>query len=103
MTWRLFIDDERMPANYSFIIARNSYDAIWMMQAYGLPIEIAFDHDLGGDDTAMKVVAYLEELVRIKEQPLPKNFVYSVHSQNPVGKRNIIAAMQNIISWSNTL
>lgn len=101
--WKLFIDDERMPVHPDFIIARNSYDAIWMINNYGFPIEIAFDHDLGGQDTAMRVVAYLEELVYIKEVKLPKNFTYTVHSQNPIGKKNIIIAMNKLIDWSSNI
>lgn len=97
MSWKLFIDDERMPNQPDFIIARNSYDAIWMINNYGIPIEIAFDHDLGGQDTAMRVVSYLEDLVYIKEVKLPEFFTFSVHSQNPVGKQNIIAAMSRLV------
>lgn len=101
--WKLFIDDERMPTQSDFIIARNSYDAIWMIENYGLPTEIAFDHDLGGQDTAMRLVAFLEELVYNKEVELPEFFTFSVHSQNPVGKRNIITAMMKLIDWSMEL
>ena len=97
MVWKLFIDDERFPANADFIIARNSYDAIWMTKTYGMPIEIAFDHDLGGQDTSINYISWLTRSVVDGEIEIPEGFVYSVHSQNPVGKVNIISKMDQLI------
>lgn len=47
MNYRLFIDDERFPVTPNWFIARNSFQAIMALELYGIPQEIAFDHDLG--------------------------------------------------------
>ena len=98
--WKLFLDDERMPSKAcgDYIIARNSYDAIWMIENYGMPTTIAFDHDLGGQDTAMTVVRYITEWI-LNDKQLPNNFSYTVHSQNPVGAENIRSAMNTILDF----
>ena len=84
----LFIDDERFP-NYDADIVRSSQEAIQYIQTNGMPDFISFDHDLGGDDTAMIVVdwiinSYLDNQLKIKD-----DFRFGVHSQNPIGKKNI--------------
>lgn len=96
-TWKLFIDDERLPSESNFIIARNSFDAIWMIEHYGMPIHIAFDHDLGGLDTSMTLIHYISNKLMDGKMKLPKGFSYSVHSMNPIGKQNIIGLMNAII------
>ena len=94
--WKLFIDDERFPTDADFHIARNSYDAIWLIENKGMPIEIAFDHDLGGQDTAMKVVHWIMNKILDGDLQLPVGFTYSVHSQNPIGAQNIRNAMEDL-------
>lgn len=98
--WKLFIDDVRMPHARDYIIARNSYDAIWMLESYGHPIAIAFDHDLGGNDTAMTVVNWLWQVVVNEGFKLPDNFTFTVHSANPVGAYNIRNRMNDIVKFS---
>ena len=60
MYW-LFIDDERpLPDRWkSSAAARSSDEAIALMDKRGCPRGISFDHDLGGDDTAMRVVNWM--------------------------------------------
>ncbi len=54
--------------------------------------ELWLDHDLGGVDTTMPIVARLEE--RIHEgEPIPLRRVV-VHSSNPSGARRIQAALE---------
>lgn len=89
MTYRLFIDDEREPADCEFVIARSSAEAIDVLSKCGMPIEIAFDHDLGGEDTAMCVVHWLSEKIMDGTLVFPRGFSFSVHSQNPIGARNV--------------
>lgn len=95
--WKLFLDDERFPVDPEFCIARNSYDAIWMVKQLGCPVEIAFDHDLSGNDTVMTFLRWFEDAVIDGVIDLPKNFCYSVHSQNPVGAENIRSRMDQLI------
>lgn len=99
MSWKLFIDDERFPPSGSgvMVVARNSFDAIEFMEMWGLPTHISFDHDLGGLDTAMVVISWLEEKLMEGSGVLPTDFTYSVHSMNPVGAKNINVAMQSLL------
>lgn len=94
MKYQLFIDDLRHPSDVmpkvpdDLIIARTSKEAIEIVKQKGVPYFIYFDHDLGGEDTAMLFVHWLveEDLDRgIIKDP----FSWSIHSANPVGKGNI--------------
>lgn len=91
--WKLFIDDVRFPRTHDWVIARNSAAAIKQVQARGMPIEIAFDHDLGGDDTVFRFLNWLTEEMIDKRLQFPKGFEYSIHSQNPVGAQAIANRM----------
>jgi hypothetical protein len=88
--YRLFIDDLRDPIDADWRIARTSAEAIGMLEDLGCPSEISFDHDLGGDDTAMSVVKRLIDLdLDVGCTFIPATFIYSIHSANPVGRENI--------------
>lgn len=88
--YKLFIDDLRTPPSASWYVARNSDQAIRTLLSLGCPSEISFDHDLGGEDTAMKVVHWLiDQDMNNQGQFIPPDFQYLVHSANPVGKANI--------------
>ena len=89
MTYQLFIDDERLPADVTNVVARSSAEAIEILGRCGMPNAIAFDHDLGGDDTSMPIVHWLVDQVVDGALSFPVDFAYSVHSQNPVGASNI--------------
>lgn len=91
MTYRLFIDDERFPVTPDWFVARNSFQAIKALELYGLPQEIAFDHDLGGQDTSISFINALENELIDRSLKFPKGFEYTVHSQNPIGAANIIS------------
>jgi hypothetical protein len=97
MTYKLFIDDERNPVTDDWIVVRSSVAALDTINDLGIPIEIAFDHDLGGDDTSMKFIRGLEEILYYNRIKFPTNFSYSVHSQNPIGKANIIGLMNALL------
>ncbi len=97
MAWRLFIDDERQPASGEWVIARSSSEAIEELQRRGCPVEIAFDHDLGGQDTSMLLVRWLADTLLDGRVHLPAGFTYTVHSQNPIGVANISGLMDGIL------
>ncbi len=86
----MFIDDLREPTDDSWIVVRSSSEALSYMQAHGCPQEVSFDHDLGGDDTAMTVVKQMVERdIEANGEFIPADFVFFAHSANPVGARNI--------------
>lgn len=95
MKWKLFIDDERDPPDDTWTVARTNEQAVSLVAAFDMPGIISFDHDLGRDDsgprTTMEFVAWLSNH-RFDEGPPP----YTVHSQNPVGRDNLISFLE---SW----
>ena len=99
MNYRLFIDDERFPVTLDWFVARTSGQAIKAVKMYGLPQEIAFDHDLGEGDTSIDFLNYLECYMLDNELKFPKDFIYTTHSQNPVGAANIDSRMNSFINY----
>lgn len=97
MPYKLFIDDERYPIRPDCMIARTSFDAIYFVQNYGLPIEMMLDHDLGGQDTAMVFLKWFEKFLDETDQTLLKGFTYSIHSQNPIGANAMKLFMEDLI------
>lgn len=99
MTYKLFLDDERDPPgdNTYWVIARSSSEAIELVKTKGIPSFISFDHDLGGDDTAMRFIWFLiNSHMDGSLESFPID--YYVHSQNPVGVENIKSLMSNYIN-----
>lgn len=99
MSYKLFIDDERYPTTPDWMVARTSYDAIWMVENYGMPTEIAFDHDLGGEDTTMVFLKWLEQKLMEEFVAFPINFKYSIHSQNPIGAKKVKLYMEDLLNF----
>ena len=97
MSYKLFIDDERYPVDDSFVIVRSSKQAIDHVKDHGFPSFISFDHDLGGIDTSIVFIRFLVDKLIDNELSIPDDFDFYVHSQNPVGKKNIENWMVSIL------
>lgn len=97
--WNLFLDDERHPPDNGrdFTLARSSHEAIACVEERGMPEFISFDHDLGGDDTAMVFLTWLENMLLEDRLRLSETFSYTVHSQNPIGARNISGRLEPLL------
>lgn len=113
MKFSLFIDDERWPPKPwpadrppLGLIARSSKDAILFMTDNGCPAFISFDHDLGGDDTAMDVVNWMINTDLDASMKglrfIPTHFAFDVHSQNPVGAKNISGLLNSYLQFRNS-
>jgi hypothetical protein len=102
---KLFLDDERMPANNGpdWIIERSSASAIQGCKLLGCPKFISFDHDLGGDDTAMAFVHWLINYDLDHPGFIPGDFSFDVHSQNPIGKANIEGLLNSYLRSKTTV
>lgn len=123
MTYKLFIDDERFPPKHNWwkgflhwfynvtfsptlaetVIVRNSKQAVNFVRKNGMPSFISFDHDLGlspdgSDDTSMAFLSWLEDELIEGRVTFPQDFDYYVHSQNPIGKQNIIGKMEALLN-----
>lgn len=106
MSYKFFIDDERFPpeswGNTCHAISRSSHAARCHVESYGMPSFISFDHDLGvlpygACDTSMLFLSWLEDQLIDGNLTFPPNFDYYVHSQNPIGKQNIIGKMDSLL------
>jgi len=95
------IDDERtFDTDIDVIYLRSSDEALawlakWWLRNISRPMgaeeeglqELWFDHDLGEGDDASVIAKFLMELNLRGELPMIKSI--KVHSQNPVGARNL--------------
>lgn len=111
MTYNLFIDDERVPLDIKWgswqdqalyrdndwVIARNWFEVLEIILAFGFPKLISFDHDLGKNEmTGYEIAKKLGDLI-MDGIKLPTDFAYMVHSKNPVGSENIRKYMNNFL------
>jgi hypothetical protein len=114
----LFLDDERMPKDVTWIliggrgfwgadwqIVRSLSEAIAWVHVNGFPDVISFDHDLGlmhyaGDysdrNTGYDFAKWLIEH-DMDTNTMPENFSFTVHSKNPIGSANIQTLLNNYI------
>lgn len=119
MDYKLFLDDYRHPPfldikgfkhpwEYEWVIARSMDDAIRIVKDRGLPVFIAFDHDLedahydgelGQERTGYEFAKWFANYVLDNNLELPANFDYVVHSMNPAGAENIRAYMRNFMRF----
>lgn len=100
----LFIDDERHPSDSllssgTVTVARNFREAMRFIIEHK-PQEIHFDHDLGyneptGYDVAKELI--MEDMDDPTAGFITENFTYHIHSQNPIGARNIDRLLYNYI------
>ena len=97
---RLYLDDVRpTPTDYTHR-AYTAQEAIALLKT-GQVDFLSFDHDLGQPDngTGYDVARWIEE----QAHTVPGFVVpgWAVHSANPVGARNINAAMLAAASWAD--
>lgn len=89
---KVWLDDERkMPEDYDVWVK----DAAWAKKLIdeGEVTFISLDHDLGENSgTGYDVACHIEMLVSNGQIKMPK---WSCHSQNPVGKKRIVEAMES--------
>lgn len=96
--YKMFLDDERNPINkYEWIIVRDYDHAVNAVLNKGFPFHISFDHDLGLKETGYDFAKWLIDH-DMNTGLMPSNFSFYVHSQNPIGKRNIEGLLQNYIN-----
>jgi hypothetical protein len=121
VTYSLFIDDERIPADVTWAtpqqqllyrtqqwtIARNFLQVAQLIAERGMPAHISFDHDLGeGEKTGYDIARYLVQMDQDRERDLfgdvvafAPDFTFYAHSMNPVGKENIMRYITNYLEF----
>lgn len=99
---KLFLDDERDPSftDPDLKIARSFEEAVELVKIHGFPDEVFFDHDLGEGRNGYHFAMFLVDQ-DLDNGTMPENFKYSVHSQNPTGKKNIIGLLDSYLREKN--
>lgn len=88
---KLYLDDLRpTPAGFERVYAYEEF--VKFILDNGLPDFISYDHDLGEGKTGYDCAKWLVEYCLENNLSLPE---YAVHSQNPVGKENILTLLSN--------
>lgn len=91
----IFLDDLRHPPAGA-TLCRTAEHAIALLES-GKVTCISFDHDLGTEQTGYSVAKWIEERVAEGKFPMPD---WRIHSANPVGRKNIQAAMESAARFS---
>lgn len=104
--YSLFIDDERIAVlndDEEMIVVRSYDEAVEVMSSLGCPNFISFDHDLGDDNANGHEIAkwIVEQDLNEEGNFIPSDFLYEVHSQNPIGKKNIEGVFENYLHVKN--
>ncbi len=88
---KLWIDDFREPPDDSWVWAKTVLDA-FLEWEYNIVEEVAFDYDLGHGETSLIFAKFIEALAH---DGLIDPIKWSVHSDNPAGRKNLIAALES--------
>lgn len=91
---KVWLDDERPPP-HGWTWSRTASDAIYLLDNHNVTY-ISLDHDLGDAfaKTGYDVAKWIEG--RVHADPEYKPPVIEIHTGNPVGRRNIQAAIDSI-------
>lgn len=101
---KMYLDDLRTPIEEFDFIVRSYDEAIATIKKHGVPNFISFDLDLGTDEngtllkTGYDLAKWLVNSDLDDIYKLPSNFRFKVHSQNPVGKQNIISILDSYLA-----
>ncbi len=103
--YAFYLDDLRNPDDefYNYcksnnlepVILRSSVEAELAVGQFGFPTYISLDHDLGGEDTSMVFLKWLNSVFPNNAPP-----GYRIHSANPIGSANMDSYLQ---SWKKSL
>lgn len=88
---KLYLDDLR-PIPQGFVGVRSYTEFVVYIETKGFPDFISFDHDLGLEESGYDCAKWLVDYCLDHNLQLPE---FEVHSQNPVGKENILALLNN--------
>ncbi len=92
---KLWIDDVREPPDEEiWLWAKTSDEALKILKTRRIDF-IAFDFDLGGDDTAYRIAEWIEARAKVGIQPPG----WAIHSQNPVGRVRLRGALESAETW----
>jgi hypothetical protein len=89
---KLFLDDLREAPPQFDVIARTYEEAIAYLKQGSIE-EISLDHDLGTEKTGYDVAKWIEKEAFFQNKEVVPAII-SIHSANPVGRKNIEQAIR---------
>lgn len=94
---KLFIDDIREAPDQSWILYRSYYEAFSFACDFGDFItEISLDHDMGENEpTGYDFLCRIEGII-YQQRKFLRKCKFTIHSANPVGRKNMEAAINSI-------
>jgi len=103
--YSLFIDDERFPPQKNqvgeWVIGRTMAEVKAIILEKGFPAFVSFDHDLGDNEPTGYDIAKWMVDYDMANNIIPENFAFYVHSQNPIGARNIQIYLDSYLKIKN--
>jgi len=102
---KLFLDDERFPPDDggNWEIVRSVDEAKNFINHNGFPPFISFDHDLSDELTGYDLVNWIIDTDMDNDGNfIPENFSFYVHSQNPIGAKNIQEKLSSYLVHKKT-
>jgi hypothetical protein len=88
---KIWLDDCRPMPDYFDTYVKTAEEAIELLKTNKVT-EISLDHDLGTEQSGYTVAKFIEESAFAGSLSPIKVYI---HTQNPVGRRNIVTAIQN--------
>ena len=99
MSWKLFLDDNRDPKTKDFTLARSYKSAVNLVIKRGCPIFVAFDWDLGEDESGLDFANWLISKDKAEcGKYFPEEFSFECHSSDAEGKASIEKVMSEYLS-----
>lgn len=98
----IFLDDERLPpksSKFTWIVVRNTLRAKELIVSNAELSRISFDHDLGENEpTGFDLAKWLVEY-DLDNNILNSDFLFTVHSMNPIGSKNIRELLNSYLRY----
>lgn len=86
-------------------IARSYDEAVALMDEFGLPEFVSFDHDLCDETPGKDGFGVAKEIVSrdMRSRSLSKTFFFEVHSWNPIGAKNISSYLESYLASRDSI
>ena len=102
--YSMYLDDLRTPIEDFDCVVRSFEEAVEIFKKHGVANLISFDHDLGINNgkickSGLDVAKWIVKNDFKDEYKIPLDFSFKVHSQNPVGKKNIESLLTNYLKY----
>jgi len=98
----MYLDDIRNPTtDKNWVVVRSTAEAVeFVFNNHKMTKFASFDHDLGGEDTAILFIKWLIDYDLDNDGTIiDLDFSWNVHSANPVGSNNINGLLKNYMNF----